>query len=102
MKIPIIDKIKKFEINKKIPRLHTDNNTKYIACSNDKTIIIQNFEDNRVIRIMNHKYYVRDILLLSNRSLASSSDDKTIKIWNIKMVTVKKHLLVILIAYIAF
>ena len=89
----LLDKLKKVEINKKIRRLHTnviykiisyENDTKYITCSNDKTIIIRNSEDNKIIRIlMNHKEAVRDIILLSNGKLASSSEDKTIKIWNL-------------------
>ena len=81
------------KIDKMIPKLHTDiiykiisydNNTKYITCSGDKTIIIRNCNDNTVIKILSdHKEAVRDILLLSNGRLASSSNDKTIKIWNL-------------------
>ena len=89
----LIDKIKKVEIVKKIPGLHTDtiykiisydNNTKYITCSADKTIIIRNCEDNIVIRTLpDHNEAILDILLLSDGRLASSSEDKTIKIWNL-------------------
>ena len=89
----LVDKIKKVKINKKIPRLHMgsirkiisyDNNTKYITCSDDKTIIIRNSEDNTVIRtLIGHKDYVYDILLLSDGRLASSSQDEKIKIWNL-------------------
>ena len=78
---------------KKIPRLHTDsiwkiinykNNTKYITCSRDETIIIRNCEDNKLIKtLIGHEKPVRDILLLSDGRLASSSQDKTIKIWNL-------------------
>ena len=81
------------KIDKKIHRLHTDiinkmisyeNNTKYITCSADKTIIIRNCEDNTVIRtLIGHQGSVCDILLLPNKRLASSSGDKTIKIWNL-------------------
>ena len=81
------------KIDKNIPRLHTDtiykvinynNNTNYITCSSDRTIIIRNCKDNSVIRILaDHKEAVYDIILLSNGRLASSSEDKTIKIWNL-------------------
>ena len=88
----LIEKIKKTEINKKIPRLHSniiykiisyEKNTKYITCSKDKFIIIRNCEDNKIIRTLYHKEPVRDILLLSDGTLASSSQDNTIKIWNL-------------------
>ena len=89
----LLDKIKNVKMNKQIPRLHTDaiykiisydKNTKYITCSNDKTIIIRNCEDNTIIRtLIDHKDAVRDILLLSDGRLASSSQDNTIKIWNL-------------------
>ena len=88
-----MDRIKKVKIDKKIPRLHSgtiykiinyDSNTKYITCSHYKTIIIRNSEDNTIIRILkDHKKYVRDILLLSDRRFASCSQDNTIKIWNL-------------------
>ena len=89
----LLDKIKKIEINKKIPILHSntiykiinyDNNTKYITCSRDKTIIIRNSHDNTLIKtLIGHKEPVWDLLLLSDGRLASSSQDKTIKIWNL-------------------
>ena len=89
----LLDKIKKVEINKKIPILHTnviykiisyDSNTKYITCSRDKTIIIRNCEDNTLIKtLIHHKKAVCDILLLSNGRLATASQDKKIKIWNL-------------------
>ena len=89
-----IDKIKKVEINKKIARLHIttinkiinyDNNTKFITCSNDTTIIIRNCLDNVIFKsfTINHKEVIWDILLLSDGRLATSSADKTIKIWNL-------------------
>ena len=89
----LLNKIKNVDIDKQIPRLHTksvykiisyENNTKYITCSADKTIIIRNCEDNTIIRTFtNHKKAVRDIFLLSNGRLASASEDNTIKIWNL-------------------
>ena len=89
----LVEKIKKAEINKTIPTLHSsvihkiisyDKNTKYITCSKDKTIIIRNSKDNSVIRTLNdHKAPVRDIILLSDGRLASTSEDNTIKIWNL-------------------
>ena len=89
----LVQKLKISKIDKKISILHTqsihkiinyDNNTKYITCSNDKTIIIRNSEDNTVIRTLtDHKEAVRDILLLSDGRLASSSQDNTVKIWNL-------------------
>ena len=89
----LLQKLKICKIDKNIPRLHTnsiykiisyDNNTKYITCSFDKTIIIRNSEDNTVIRtLIGHIASVRDILLLSDGRLASCSEDKTIKIWNL-------------------
>ena len=89
----LIKRIKKVEINKKMPRLHIEdinkiisygNNTKYITCSDDKTIIIRNCEDNAIINtLIDHKEAVNDILLLSDGRLASSSEDNTIKIWNV-------------------
>ena len=88
-----LQKLKTSKINKNIPKLHTDtiykiiiyeNNTKYITCSSDKTIIIRNCEDNKVIRILTDpKDAVRNILLLSDGRLASSSQNKIIKIWNL-------------------
>ena len=98
----LVEKIKKVEINK-IPRLHTntinkiinyENNTKYITCSIDKTIMIRNCEDNKISKTLkDHKESVRDILLLSNGKLASSSQDKTIKIWNIAHGTCEQTLI---------
>ena len=89
----LIEKIKKPEINKKIPILHSniiykiisyDNNTKYITCSKDKFIIIRNCDDNKIVKtLVGHSEPVRDILLLSGERLASSSQDNTIKIWNL-------------------
>ena len=90
----LLQKLKSCKIDKKIPRLHTgginkiisyDKNRKYITCSTtDTTIIIQNSEDNTVVRTLtDHKEAVCDILLLSDGRLASSSEDKTIKIWNL-------------------
>ena len=88
----LLKRIKKVEVIEKIPRLHTedinkiicyDNNTKYITCSIDKTIIIRNCENNTVISTIDHKEAVHDIILLSNGSLASSSVNNTIKIWNL-------------------
>ena len=89
----LLQKLKNAKIDKKVPRLHTsiiykiiiyDNNTKYITCSFDKTIIIRNSEDNTIVRTLSdHKEPVHDILLLSDGRLASSSRDKTIKIWNL-------------------
>ena len=80
-------------IDKKFPRLHTnviykiisyEKDTKYITCSHDKTIIIRNYADNTIIRILiDHKDAVWDIFLLSNGRLASASQDHTIKIWNL-------------------
>ena len=96
------------KVDLKLPRLHTaiinkiinyENNTKYITCSKDKTIIIRSFKDNKIIRTLsdnkkslfssltktynNHKESVCDILLLLDGRLASCSQDKTIKIWNL-------------------
>ena len=99
----LLDKLKKFEMYKKIPRLHTnviykiinyENHKKYITCSKDKTIIVRNSEDNRIITTLSdHKEAVRDILLLSNGKLASSSQDKTIKIWNLTNGTCEQTLI---------
>ena len=89
----LLDKVKKFKINKKVPRLHTkfickiiayENDSKYITCSGDETISIRNSEDNKVIRtLIDHQEVVRDILLLSNRRLVSFFADNKIKIWNL-------------------
>ena len=89
----LVENNKEVEINKTIHRLHTDiiykiisydNNTKYITCSADNDIIIRNFNDDTIIKILSdHEDAVRDIFLLSDGRLASSSLDKTIKIWNI-------------------
>ena len=50
-----------------------ENDSKYITCSDDKTIYIQNCEDNRAIKTLNgHKEPVHDILLLSNERLVSA------------------------------
>ena len=89
----LLEKIKKVRVDKMIPGLHTDailkiisyeNNSKYITCSNDKTIIIRNCDDNKVIRTLNdYGKAVCDIFLLADGRLASSSEDDTIKIWNL-------------------
>ena len=64
--------------------INYDNNTKYITCSADKTIIIRNSVDNTLIRtLIDHKKQVCDIILLSDGRLASASLDITIKIWNL-------------------
>ena len=99
----LIQKLKTTKIDKKILRLHTDiirkiigfdNNTKYITCSKDKTIIVRNSEDNTVIRTLTgHKNTVRDILLLSDGRLASCSEDETIKIWNLTDGTCEQTLI---------
>ena len=89
----LLNKVKKIKIDKKNPRLHAgtiwkiisyDKNKKFITCSDDKTIILRNREDNKIIRTFtDHKEAVRDILILSDGRLASSSQDKTVKIWNL-------------------
>ena len=88
----LLQRVKLCKIDKKILRLHTnnikkiisyDNNTKYITCSPDKTIIIRNSEDNKIIGILaDNKEAAWDILLLKNGKLATSQD-KIIKIWNL-------------------
>ena len=77
----LLQKLKTVKIDKKISKLHTstitkiisyDNDTKYITCSYDKTIIIQNSEDNTIVRnLTGHKEPVLDIVLLSDGRLAA-------------------------------
>ena len=65
----LLQKFKTIKIDKNIPRLHTDiitkiisydNNTKYITCSFDKTIIVRNSEDNTVVRTLKVYQSYRD------------------------------------------
>ena len=88
----LIEKIKKFEEYRLIPKLHTDtinkivyvNRNKYITCSKDKTIIIRNLEDNKIKdTFVGHTESVCDIILLTDNRLASCSQDNKIKIWYI-------------------
>ena len=66
--------VKKVEIDKKIPKFHSDAinkiisyKNKFITCSRDKTIIIRKCKDNKVIRTLtDHEAPVRDIILLSD------------------------------------
>ena len=76
-----------------MPRLHSrlitkiisyDNDKRYVTSSDDKSIIVHNSLDNTVIRtLIDLKVYLRDIFLLSDGRLASSFEDKTIKIWSL-------------------
>ena len=82
-----MEKIKKIEINKKIHRLHfyvinkniVCDGTKLIKCSDNNTIILRNCESNNIVRT----FYHRNLLLLTNAKLASTSQDETIKIGNL-------------------
>ena len=53
-----------------------ENDSKYITCSKDKSIISRNCEDNTLIKtLIDHKEQVHDILLLSDGRLVSASYD---------------------------
>ena len=79
--------------SKQLPRLHHesvrklilfDNNTKIISCSHDKTIIIRDIEENKILHhLKGHGSWIWDMILLNDGRLASCSADRTIKIWNI-------------------
>jgi len=61
-----------------------ENDAKYITCSDDRTIHIFNAENNQLIqKLQDHKCAVNDIIMLKNGVLASSSEDKSIKLWDI-------------------
>ena len=98
----LLDKIKRIKMDKNISRLHTNeickiinyDNRMFITSSKDKTIIIRNYVDNKVVRTLtDHKESVHDLLILSNGRLASSSQDHTIKIWNLSNGNCEKTLI---------
>jgi WD40 repeat protein len=58
-----------------------DGNIAY--CSLDRTVLIHNLKKNTVEKkLVGHGFIVLSLLLLSNNTIASGSDDQTIRIWD--------------------